>query len=78
MKEYLQIQCAAFKGRATCTYPQKEFGHSLHIDLKIREYKPLSGSSYIKTPKWISDKKATVNIKNEDQKCFKYCMNFEL
>jgi hypothetical protein len=46
----------------------------LHIDLKIREYKPLSGSSYIKTPKWISDKKATVNIKNEDQKCFKYCM----
>jgi hypothetical protein len=46
----------------------------IHIDLKIREYKPLSGSSYIQTPKWISDKKATINIKNEDQKCFKYCM----
>jgi hypothetical protein len=46
----------------------------IHVDLKIREYKPLSGSSYIKTPKWISDKKATTNIKNEDQKCFKYCM----
>jgi hypothetical protein len=46
----------------------------IHIDLKIREYKPLSGSSYIKTLKWISDKKATLNIKNEDQKCFKYCM----
>jgi len=45
-----------------------------HIDLKIREYKPLSGSSYIQTPKWISGKKATINIKNEDQKCFKYCM----
>ncbi len=29
----------------------------IHIDLKIREYKPLSGSSYIKTPNWISDKK---------------------
>jgi hypothetical protein len=35
----------------------------IHIDLKIREYKPLSGSSYIKTPKWISDKKATVTSK---------------
>ena len=46
----------------------------IHIDLKIREYKPLPGSSYIETPKWISVKKATVNIKNEDQKCFKYCM----
>jgi hypothetical protein len=46
----------------------------IHVDLKIREYKPLSGSSYIETPKWISVKKATVNIKNEDQKCFKYCM----
>ncbi len=30
----------------------------IHIDLKIREYKPLSDSSYIKTPKWISDKKS--------------------
>ncbi len=46
----------------------------IHIDLKTREYKLLSGSSYIKTPKWISDKKATINIQNEDQKCFKYCM----
>ncbi len=41
---------------------------------RIREYKPMSGSSYIKTPKWISDKKAKINIKNEDRKCFEYCM----
>jgi SH3-like domain-containing protein len=48
--------------------------NAIHIDFKIREYKPLSGSSYIKTPKWISYKKATVNIKNEDEKCFTYSM----
>jgi hypothetical protein len=34
----------------------------------------MSRSSYIKTLKCISDKKATINIQNEDQKCFKYCM----
>jgi hypothetical protein len=31
-------------------------------------------SSYIITPKWIPGKKATINIQNEDQKCFKYCI----
>jgi hypothetical protein len=29
----------------------------LYIDLKLREYKPISGSSYIPTPKLISDTK---------------------
>jgi hypothetical protein len=42
----------------------------IYFDFKIKEYKPTSGSSCIKTPKWISDKKATLNIKNEDEiKC---------
>jgi hypothetical protein len=46
----------------------------INIDFKLREYKPLSGSSYINLPDWIKNKKATINIKNDDQKCFKYCM----
>ena len=48
----------------------------INIDFKLREYKPLSGSSYIELPKWIYNKKATINIKNEDQKCFKYCLQY--
>src|SRR5207244_3412701 len=48
----------------------------IHVDLKLREYKPLSGSNYIELPDWISAKKATINIKNDDQKCFKYCMSY--
>ena len=48
----------------------------IHVDFKLREYKPLSGSNYIELPKWISAKKATINIKNDDQKCFKYCMSY--
>jgi hypothetical protein len=48
----------------------------VNVDFKLREYKPLSGSSYLELPKWIYNKKATINIKNEDQKCFKYCLQY--
>ncbi len=34
----------------------------INIDFKFREYKPLSGSSYIDLPNWIKNKKATINI----------------
>ena len=30
------------------------------------------GNSYIKSPEWVANKKATINPKNEDDKCFKY------
>ena len=30
------------------------------------------GSSYIKSPEWILNKKATINPKNEDNRCFEY------
>ncbi|CAP38057.2 Protein CBG21154 [Caenorhabditis briggsae] len=33
-----------------------------------------SGSSYIKLPKWIESKKAIINIKNNDNYCFKWCI----
>ena len=35
-------------------------------------YEPLQGSSYIELPKDIHDTKAAVNIKNDDQQCFKW------
>ena len=30
------------------------------------------GNSYIKSPEWVASKKAIINPKNEDDKCFKY------
>ena len=30
--------------------------------------------SYIKLPEWIQSKKAVLNIKNDDNKCFKWCV----
>ena len=36
------------------------------------------GGSYIDSPRWLKDKKATVNPKNEDDKCFQYGATFSL
>ena len=33
-----------------------------------------SGGSYIDSPKWLKDKKSTVNQKNNDNKCFQYAV----
>jgi len=41
-----------------------------NIKIGFVKYNPLKGSSYIDLPKWIKDKKACVNVKNNDNKCF--------
>ena len=32
------------------------------------------GRSYIDSPKWLKNKKATINPKNNDDKCFQYAI----
>ena len=32
------------------------------------------GGSYINSPKWLKNKKATINPKNKDDKCFQYAL----
>ncbi|GFU21074.1 c2H2-type domain-containing protein, partial [Nephila pilipes] len=46
----------------------------LKLELNIAKYQPLSPSNYIPLPKVLVDKKALLNIKNEDQKCFVWCL----
>ena len=36
------------------------------------------GGSYIDSPKWLKDKKSTINPKNNDLKCFQYAATFAL
>ena len=36
------------------------------------------GGSYIDSPKWLKDKKSTVNQKNNDNKCFQYTVTLAL
>jgi hypothetical protein len=42
------------------------------LRININKYTPLSGNSYVELPKWIKDKKACINVKNNDNKCFMY------
>ena len=36
------------------------------------------GKSYIDSPKWLKNKKSTINPKNNDHKCFKYAITLAL
>ena len=37
-----------------------------------------TGSSYIDFPKWLKNKKATINPKNSDNNCFQYALTVAL
>ena len=40
------------------------------LELRINKYDPLRGSSYVDLPDIIKNKKAIINVKNSDNKCF--------
>ena len=42
------------------------------LDVCTYRYSPIQASNFISTPKWIADKKAVINIKNDDGRCFEY------
>ena len=44
----------------------------LSLDLHTVKYVPLGGSSYIPLPDFLAAKKAIINLKNEDEECFKW------
>ena len=50
------------------------FKQVVTIDLHVGRYKPMQGSSYVELPKALMSKKAIVNIKNEDNECFKWAV----
>ena len=50
------------------------FRSVLSLDLHTVKYDPLEGSSYIPLPKFLAAKKAIINLKNEDDKCFKWAI----
>ena len=50
------------------------FKEVLKLEITTTEFNPIKGSSYISLPDWISNKKAIINIKNKDDKCFLWCV----
>ena len=50
------------------------FGHIERLEIHLSKFKPLAGSSYIPTPSILAKKKAIINVKNEDDRCFQWAV----
>lgn len=47
--------------------------HSIDsLDIQITKYRPLNGRSYKPLPKEVAPRKAVINMKNDDNQCFKW------
>ena len=44
------------------------------LEIHLGNFCPLGGSSYIPLPQKIRDKNAVINMKNDDDQCFKWCI----
>ena len=55
------------------TRKNERFGFCIFNKISISR-----GGSYIDSPKWLKDKKSTVNKKNNDNKCFQYAVTLAL
>ena len=51
-----------------------QFKEVEQLEIHTVEFNPTKGLSYIDLPSWIKNKKAIVNIKNKDDKCFLWCI----
>ena len=48
--------------------------HIMHLDIDFHQLELTRGASHIELPKWIAEKKAVINPKNEDEECFKWAV----
>ena len=66
----------ALEGMATFQMQGSNWTFRSVIALEIHTvaYEPLRGSSYIPLPKVLASKKAIINMKNGDNKCFTWCV----
>ena len=57
-------------------FPKSGFKYKkiLYMDVNFSEIRLIRGSSYVELVKWIRDKKAIINPKNEDNQCFKWAV----
>ena len=51
-----------------------EFYSVVQLELHMVDYQPLRGGSYIELPAYIKNKQAVINMKNDDEKCFLWCV----
>ena len=54
------------------------FGNIDSLYYKLHRLSLNRGGSYIDSPKWLKNKKATINPKNNDENCFQYALTVAL
>ena len=54
------------------------YGSVYSLYYNLNEISLSRGGSYIDSPKWLKNKKATINPKNNDYKCFQYALTVAL
>ena len=67
MKETVLESLAKFQRQGSSW----RFRSVFRLDLQTVKYKPLDGYSYIPLPAFLAAKKAIINLKHEDDECFK-------
>lgn len=72
--ESLGIYFTKLVGTANHNSSGWRFAHTIALEVKTAIYKPLHGKSYIRCPAWIENKKCIVNVKNDDEQCFKWAV----
>ena len=48
------------------------------LDYRLHKISLKRGKSYIESPEWLRSKRATINLQNNDDKCFQYALTVEL
>ena len=61
---------ANFQGRGS----NWQFVAVNRLEIHLVDFKPLGGSSFIPLPQKIKNKKAVINMKNNDNQCFRWCI----
>lgn len=77
VNDFIQLTFEILRNKAS-EFQEKDSGWALlellFLELNVSKFNPLRASSFIPLPKCISIKKAVVNIKNDDNMCFKWCV----
>ena len=55
-----------------------EIDHCIKLYSNVAKYKPVKGSSYFLLPKVLTNKKAIIHVKNEDNECLRLLLIFLL
>ena len=76
--ELYEIMIDTIKGNIDKLQYSEDSGWRLHSIIKLElhtvQWVPLRGSSYIELPKYLKNKNAIINMKNDDDKCLLWCV----